>query len=84
MTIAGVLSYNDKKDSGKPVGSRITSTFTYNPETHFIGRRVLLVTVVTYINIIFLFAQTELGTAVLIFAVYIAFLFVYGYTKAVQ
>ncbi len=77
MTIAGILSYNDKKDSEKPLGARITSTFNFNPETHFISRRVLLITAVTYINIIFLFTQTELGTAVLLFAVYIAFLFVY-------
>ena len=41
----------------------------------FANRNVKIATAIAYINALFLFLQTEWGTAVLLFAIYLAFLF---------
>lgn len=64
LSIAGILTKNNKQDSVNTGGP-------------LIERRMIVITVITYINMLFLLLQTELGTAVVIFAVYLAFLFVY-------
>ncbi len=65
LSIAGVLTNHNKKSENELVKGPI------------VERRMIVITVMTYINILFLLLQTELGTAVVLFAVYLAFLFVY-------
>ncbi len=72
LSVAGILTRSSKK-AEKGLNNPIEELV----KRALIERRMIVVTVITYINIMFLLLQTELGTAVVIFAVYLAFLFVY-------
>ncbi len=76
MTLASLLTYSPKKEA------RGEKLYTSNvgvslSEKTLVSRRVMAITVVTYVHALFLFMQREWGTAVLLFAIYIAYLFVY-------
>ena len=83
MTIAGILTYAVKGDYAESVAAkRYTSTLAKKSEKKpLVSQQMIAVTVVTYVNLAFLFAQTELGTAIILFAIYLAFLFVYDESK---
>lgn len=80
LTIAGILTFTRKKNaSGK---KHYSSTFGTElaKKTH-INRRVMLITAVVYINMLFLMMQKEMGTMLVLFAVFIAYLFAYDKNK---
>ncbi len=75
LTIAAILTYSKKEDTGK---KRYSSTMGVSlAKKTLVTRRIMAITALTYIHALFLFVQGEWGTAVLSFAVYLAFLFVY-------
>ncbi len=82
MTIAGILTFTRKKSGDGTEKKRYSSTFGVElaRRTH-INRRVMLITAVVYINMLFLAMQKEMGTMLVLFAVFIAYLFAYDKNK---
>lgn len=74
LSLAAVLTRGiQKKGSTKKTKSKSE----VENKKQFITKNVKIATAIAYINALFLFLQTEWGTAVLLFAIYLAFLFIY-------
>ena len=82
LTIAGILAYTRKKKADNPEKKRYSSTFGVKlaKKTH-ITRRIMLITAMVYLNMLFLALQSELGTILVMFLTLIAVLFVYDKNK---
>ncbi len=82
LTVAGILTFTRKKKEDVPEKKRYTSTFgeKFAQKTH-INRRIMLITAVVYINIMFLGIQSELGTVLVMIMLLIAYLVVYDKNK---
>ena len=76
LTVAAILTYSPSEDTAAPKRYKSTMGVSLAKKT-LVSRRVMAITVVTYVNALFLFMQREWGTAVLLFAIYLAYLFVY-------
>ena len=82
LTIAGILTYTKKKDEKKAERIRYASSFGSKlAKKTNINRRIMLITAVVYLNMLFLLDQSELGTILVMFLTLIAFLFAYDKNK---